>query len=148
MKINADQLAALVRVHKALIAGTFNNLLDVIADSVGSNPIEIKKKLFQLEKLKMIENLHVAGNAFTFEYLKSEPLSADMLVEECGFQLIAPDADPAQSDPKVEKIEALQGEKAKLEQEVFRLTRDLECLQKHGKTHHELVDGSLVKHGD
>jgi hypothetical protein len=148
MKIKADQLFALGRLHSLLLSRTSGNLLDVIAASIRSNPFEVKRLLSQLEKLKIIRDLVFAGNAFTFEFNKKDPLTANMLVEDLDFYLISPDLELEPSDPKKELIKTLQEQVEALNKRVKELERDLDCVAKHGKPHDKIVEGAIVDHGD
>lgn len=148
MKIGADQLLALGRLHKILVSRTFGNLLDVIASSIRSNSFEVKRLLSQLEKLKVIRSLNFAGNAFAFELVRSEPISANVLVEDYGFYIVSTDSDLELADPKTEMIKVLQEQKEALQKRVKELERDLDCVAKHGKPHNKIVEGALVDHGD
>lgn len=147
MKIKADQLYALVRLHNVLLSQTYGNLLDVIASAIGSNPFEVKRSLSQLEKLRIIKSLRFAGNAFTFEFVRKDPLSANALVEDFDFYLVSPDLDEP-SDPKSEMIKTLQEQVEALKRRVKELERDIECVAKHGKPHNNIIEGAIVDHGD
>jgi|GEM_PF-5338620 len=148
MKLGADKLYFLVKLHRILISRACSNLLDIVAKSIGSNPVQVKTGLVLLEKLKMIRNVRVSGNAFTYELLRTAPMSADVLVEEFGFYLVSGDSESHPDDLKDQKIKALQDEKKNLETRVRQLEHELECLKKYGKSHNKLIEEALIDHGD
>lgn len=148
MKIKSDQLFALARLQGLLLSRPSGNLLDITADSIGSNPIEVKRLLLQLEKLKMIKNLVFARNAFSFDLNTKEPLTAGMLVETFDFYLTSPDIGTELSDPKNELIKSLQDQIEVLSKQVKQLERDLNCVARHGKPHDKVVEEAIIDHGD
>ena len=148
MKIKADQLFSLARLHSFLLSHASGNLLDIIAGSLGYNPFEVRRLLLQLEKLKIIKNLVFAGNAFTFEFNGNDPLTANMLVENFDFYLISPEVETEPSDPRNELIKTLQDQVDALNKRVKELERDLDCFAKHGKPHDKVVEEAIIDHGD
>lgn len=148
MKITPDLLYFLCKLQKILLSRSHVNIIDIIATYIGSNPVEVKKGLYLLQKLKVIQNLKISRNAFSFELIKKEPLSANMLVEEYGYYLIAPDLEQEIIKMKDEKIKSIMEEKKNLEKKIRELERDIECLKKYGKTRQQLIEDALINHGD
>lgn len=148
MKIRPDQLSALARLHSILNSRTGPKLLDLIAESLGSNPFEVKRLLGHLEKMKAIKNLHFAGNAFAFDLLMKEPLSADRLVVDYSYSLVQSESELDGSDPRMEVIQEVRAQNDWLRMRVKELECDLESLAKHGKPHQRIVEEALVSYGD